>query len=94
MGTQPLMDIPPHSALAKSTGLSCPGWSGLRMMPQVVGKMGSTYLRSAVSKVALSWGQSYIPWVLPLWDNSCAKALVYKMIAWMKRESQVVGPKA
>ena len=90
-GPQPLMDIPPCSALAKSTGLSRLGWLGLRMMPQVVGKAGSMYSRSTVSRVALSWGQSYIPWVFPLWDNLWAKALVYKMINWMKRESQVVG---
>ena len=63
------------------------------MMPQVVGRAGSTYLRSTVSRVALSWGQSYTPWVFPPWDNLWAKCPVYKMIAQREMESPGGGAK-
>ena len=87
-----------HSSLAQPwqgwVGPSCLGWWGLRMIPQVVRKAGSTYLRAMVSRVTLSLGRSYTPWVFPPWDNLWAKAPGYKMIAQMEKESQVVGPKA
>ena len=63
------------------------------MAPQVVGRIGSMYSRSMVSRVTPSWGQSCTLWVSPLWDNLWAKALVYKMIAQMEMESLDGGTK-
>ena len=44
-GPNHLKGVPPCSALARPTSLPCLGWWGLRMMPQVVGRVGSTYFK-------------------------------------------------
>ena len=72
-----------------------PGLVGMRMMPQVVRRARSTYLRPTVSMVTLSWDQSYSPWLLPLQDNLMwARCPVYEVRAQSDVESLVVGLKA
>ena len=95
MGTQPLVDLPPCSALARSTDLvihrlvgvkndTPSGWEGREHILEINGFKGRPVMGSKL----------YSMGVPTAWDNLWAKALVYKMIAQMLRESWVVGPKA
>ena len=65
------------------------------MMPQVAGRVRDKYLEPEISRVTLSWDQSYTPWVFPLQGSLMwARYPVYKMRVLRDVESLAVGLKA